>query len=247
MIPNTAATLTWAAPARYTHRRPYMGGMTMDRLVFGVAPDGFPVAECELAAAEEGVGRSALWVHSPADLTGSGFQPREGYRRFTSAACPRGDPLPVLDIETIAGLWPRAFGGQWGHRHVDAATARTFAASGESVFVGLREHGQWTGLCRIEPGERLIDGPASPGRGQTTPCAVSSSAPAPILVPAPPRWRRGANWPRLTSRSASNSPKKTGAGNCYSPPASQPRGRRLSPGRAARRSRCRSPASGKGG
>ena len=27
----------------------------MDRLVFGVAPDGFPVAECELAAGETGL------------------------------------------------------------------------------------------------------------------------------------------------------------------------------------------------
>jgi hypothetical protein len=152
--------------------------MIMDRLVFGVAPDGFPVAECELAADETGLlpaliaeaarsGAERLWVHSPADLTGSGFQPREGYRRFTSAVCPQGDPLPVLDTETIAGLWPQAFGGQWGHRHVDAATARTFAASGEAVFVGLSEHGQWTGLCRIEPGERLIDGPGFAGRPRT--------------------------------------------------------------------------------
>ena len=150
----------------------------MDRLVFGVAPDGFPVAECELAADETGLlpalteeatrsGAERLWVHSDADLTGSGFQPREGYRRFTSAACPAGDPLPVLDIETIAVLWPRAFGGQWGHRHVDAAMARTFAASGEAVFVGLREQGEWTGLGRIEPGERLIDGPGFVGRPRT--------------------------------------------------------------------------------
>ena len=112
----------------------------MDRLVFGVAPDGFPVAECELAADETGLlpaltekairaGAERLWMHCAADLTGFGFQPREGYRRFTVAACPAGDPLPVLDVETIASLWPRAFGGQWGHRHVDAAMARTFAAS----------------------------------------------------------------------------------------------------------------------
>ncbi len=29
------------------------------------------------------------------------------------------------------------------------------------MFVGLREQGEWTGLCRIEPGQRLIDGPAT--------------------------------------------------------------------------------------
>ncbi|HMD93392.1 MAG TPA: hypothetical protein VKG80_12190 [Trebonia sp.] len=146
----------------------------MDRLVFGVAPDGFSVAECELAAGEVGLapelieeaarsGAERLWVHSPADLTASGFQPREGYRRFCLEACPRGEPLPVLDVETIADLWPRAFGGQWGHRHVDAATARAFTASGEAVFVGLREQGGWTGLCRIEPRERryLGAGPAT--------------------------------------------------------------------------------------
>ena len=36
-------------------------------------------------------------------------------------------------------MWPRAFCGQRGHRHVDAATARTFAAGEGMVFVGLRE------------------------------------------------------------------------------------------------------------
>jgi len=150
----------------------------MDRFIFGVSTSGDPVAECELEPDEAVLlgelteearlsGAARLWVHCPADLTGFGLTRCEGYRRFTASTCPAGAPLPLLDAETVADVWPRAFRGQWGHKHVDTDLARTLATSGDAVFVGLREHGQWTGLCRVEPADRLIDGPGFAGRPRT--------------------------------------------------------------------------------
>jgi hypothetical protein len=150
----------------------------MDQFVFGVSTSGDQVAECELAPDDVGLlgelaeearraGADLLWVHCPADLTGFGLARREGYRRFTASACPAGEALPLLDAETVAGLWPRAFRGQWGHKHVDADLARSLASSGETEFVGLREQGQWTGLCMIDLANRVIDGPGFAGRPRT--------------------------------------------------------------------------------
>lgn len=149
-----------------------------DRLIFGTSTTGDRVAECELAPDEAGLipeltdearqaGAAWLWVHCPADLAGFGLTRTDGYRRFVAAACPAGEPLPVLDVETVADVWPRAFRGQWGHKLVDAGIARTLAAAGDGVFVGLREHGEWTGLCRVEPANRLIDGPGLADRERT--------------------------------------------------------------------------------
>lgn len=156
----------------------------MGELVFGVSTSGDQVAECELAAEDVGLlsgliaearcaGAELLWVHCRADLSGFGLTRREGYRRFTASACPPGEaeaeaePLPLLDVATVAGLWPRAFRGQWGHRHVDAELAKTLAASGEFAFIGLSQDGQWTALCRIDPANRVIDGPGFVGQPRT--------------------------------------------------------------------------------
>lgn len=139
-------------------------------LIFSRTPAGDPVAECELAAADAGLldelaeeaaarGCAVLWVHCPADLSGAGFAPREGYRRFTAAALPPGDPLPLLDAEAVLDLLPRAFIGQWGHHQVDAAW--TGLAGGR--YVGLGRPGAWTGLCRLERERRTIDGPGFAG------------------------------------------------------------------------------------
>jgi hypothetical protein len=148
------------------------------RLIMGLSTDGDRVAECELAPDESGQlpglteearrgGAVRLWVHCPGDLSGFGLTRCEGYRRFFASVCPAGEPLPVADAETVADLWPRAFRGQWGHKRVDPDTARAMASSGEAVFVGLRENGQWTALCRVEPAERLIDGPGFANRPRT--------------------------------------------------------------------------------
>jgi len=144
----------------------------------GLSTDGDRVAECELAPDETGLlpgltgearraGAVRLWVHSAADLSGFGLTRCEGYRRFFASVCPVGEPLPVADAETVADLWPRAFRGQWGHKRVDPDTARAMAISGEAAFIGLPENGRWTGLCRVEPAERLIDGPGFADRPRT--------------------------------------------------------------------------------
>ena len=144
-----------------------------DRLIFARSPAGDQIAECELGAGETGLlpalareaaaaGAALLWVHCPADLSEAGFSPRQGYRRFTAAALPPADPLPLLAAADVRDLLPRAYLGQWGHHQVDAA----WAASGDARYVGLGEPGRWRGLCRIEPGRRHIDGPgfmAGPG------------------------------------------------------------------------------------
>lgn len=151
----------------------------MEPLVYGMSSFGDRVAECVLAPddasllpgiAEEarGEGAARLWVHCPADLSAAGLTRREGYRRFVAGTCPAGKPLPLLDVGTVAELWPRAFRGQWGHRQVDADLARSLAAEGDSVFIGLREQGheqgQWIALCRIDLVSRVIDGPGFAGR-----------------------------------------------------------------------------------
>lgn len=144
--------------------------MTEGGLICGTATDGSPVAECELAVGDLAAlpalidearrsGARRLWVHSSPDLTGAGFTQAEGYRKFFASSCPAGDPLPALDAEAVADLWPRAFAGQWGHKHVDAATARTIAASPDAVFLGLPAGSGWAGLCQVVAAERLIDGP----------------------------------------------------------------------------------------
>lgn len=150
----------------------------MSELVFGVSTLGDQVAECELAPEDAGrlprltgeasrAGAALLWVHCPADLSGFGLTRHEGYRRFTASTCPAGEPLPPLDVETVVALWPRAFHGEWGHKQASAEGARRLASSGDLVFIGLREEGQWTGLCAIEPAKRLIDGPGFAGRPRT--------------------------------------------------------------------------------
>ena len=95
------------------------------RLVFSRTPAGDPVAECELAAGDTGLlselarqaachGAVLLWVHCAADLSKAGFAARQGYRRFTAAAVPPGDPLPLLDnpgrARPVAASVQRAMG-----------------------------------------------------------------------------------------------------------------------------------------
>jgi hypothetical protein len=153
-------------------------GGAAGRLVFSRTPAGDPVAECELAAGDTGLlselarqaachGAVLLWVHCAADLSKAGFAARQGYRRFTAAAVPPGDPLPLLDTPAVLGLLPRAFTGQWGHHQFDAAWAR----AAEARYVGRGQRGHWIGLCRFEPPRRHIDGPGFPA-GPGSPDAV---------------------------------------------------------------------------
>ncbi len=141
------------------------------RLSYARSPAGVPIAEIELVpdetaqltelaseAAREGARR--LCVYSMADLSGAGFEPREGYRRLTADDAPAGDPLPVLDAPTVRDVWPRSFVAQWGHHLVEPAD---YDAIPGAVFLGLPDgSGRWLGICRVEPGRRHIDGPGFP-------------------------------------------------------------------------------------
>jgi hypothetical protein len=148
-----------------------------DGLQYAQSPAGEPIAEYELEPGDEGVlpvlaaaarqhGASWLCVYSTADLSRAGFARREGYRRFIASAVPAGDPLPVLEPETVAAVWPRAFIGQWGHHLVRPGD---YAAIAGAIYVGLPEADDWLGLCRVEPGRRHVDGPGfigQPGSAQ---------------------------------------------------------------------------------
>lgn len=138
----------------------------MDKLLFGVSAAGDPVAECvlgsdelellpELAEAAVRGGAARLWVHCAEDLREDGFTACEGFRSFVLTECPAGDPLPVLDAATVRALLPRAHIGQWGHKQV----TDEFLASSELTYVGLGGPGEWTGLCGVDIGQRVIDGP----------------------------------------------------------------------------------------
>jgi hypothetical protein len=143
-----------------------------DRLQYAHSPAGEPIAEYELEPGDEGLlpmlaaearqhGASRLCVYSTSDLSEAGFARREGYRRFTASDVPVGDSLPVLDPETVAAVWPRAFVGQWGHHLVQSAD---FDALPGAIYVGLSDGGDWLGLCRAEPERRLLDGPGFVGQ-----------------------------------------------------------------------------------
>ena len=143
-----------------------------DGLQYAHSPAGESIAEYELEPGDEGLlpmltaaarqhGASRLCVYSTADLSTSGFAAREGYRRFTASAALGGDPLPVLDPETVAALWPRAFIGQWGHHLVQPADN---AVMSDAIYVGLPDGDGWLGLCRVEPARRNVDGPGFVGR-----------------------------------------------------------------------------------
>jgi hypothetical protein len=141
---------------------------TADRLCYARTPSQMAIAEIELAphetaeltelateAARHGARR--LCVYSMADLSGVGFERREGYRRLTADDVPAGDPLPVIDPVTVRDVWPEAFHGQWGHHLVEPAD---YDAIPGAVFLGLPDGGErWLGICRVELGRRHIDGP----------------------------------------------------------------------------------------
>ena len=152
-----------------------MTASAADRLQFAHSPAGEPIAEYELEPGDVGLlpmlataarehGASRLCVYAAADLSTAGFERREGYRRFTASAVPAGDSLPVLDAQTVAALWPRAFIGQWGHHLVKPADIDALPGA---IYVGLPDGDNWFGLCRVEPEGRLIDGPGFVGRRGT--------------------------------------------------------------------------------
>jgi hypothetical protein len=165
-----------------------------DKLSYARNPAGVPIAEIELGRdeigdlaelASEAAGRGArlLCVYSTADLSGAGFERREGYRRLTATEVPAGDPLPVLDPATVRDVWPGAFVGQWGHHLVEPEHYDELA---DAVFVGLLDAGRWLGICRVEPGRRLIDGPGFvPHAGNPAAAQALVLAAGALLGPGP--------------------------------------------------------------
>lgn len=108
--------------------------------------------EADVAAARE-AGAELVWVHSDDDLSALGFRRAGAYRRLHADAVPlrdRGEP-PFLEERDYAEVLARAYSGLWGHKHVSPLAQ----PPDDAVVVGVPV----TGLCRVWPAERLIDGP----------------------------------------------------------------------------------------
>jgi hypothetical protein len=120
--------------------------------------DGRPVVELEAlpdGAVEEAraAGAELLWVHTNDDLSPLGFRRAGAYVRMHADEAPvRKHREPsLLEERDYAEVLARAYTGLWGHKHVSPLAA----PPEDAVVVGVPV----VGLCRVWPGERLIDGP----------------------------------------------------------------------------------------
>ena len=151
--------------------------MTLVPVVFGMSADGRAVAEALIASPAEGEsllaqaragGAGLAWAHSVADLSALGFRNSWGFRRLEGSvggepardAGPDGPPgqdvVPLAAEDDTAGLWARAFSGQWGHK-TPAQWPLDLPAG--SAVLALRRDGQTVGVCRVFPASGLVDAP----------------------------------------------------------------------------------------
>jgi hypothetical protein len=137
----------------------------MDEVVICRSTEGRTVAEVDLddttSTLEEVVNRArnedadVLWAHG-GNPTMEGFVPMPGYARLHAQSPVPGERLPPVDAKRYGPLLARAYLGQWGHKWVDPT--QPLPTDG-SIVLGLDDHGVPIGLCRVWPGERLVDQP----------------------------------------------------------------------------------------
>ena len=150
-----------------------------------ISVDGLRVVEAESFvegddAAARAEGAQLLWVHSNDDLSAHGFRRAGAYVRMHADEVPlRGREPSMLEERDYAEVLARAYSGLWGHKHVSLLAQ----PPGDAVVVGLPV----VGLCRVFPGERLIDGPGVLPEGRSADayasllvaaCAVLGAGPA---------------------------------------------------------------------
>jgi hypothetical protein len=101
-------------------------------------------------------GAELVWIHSNADLAAHGFERFPGYVRMRAEHPPAGRPLPPLEPEHYARTLDGSYRGLWGHKLVREDPR----PPANTVVLGLHgESGEPTGLCIVDPAERLVDGP----------------------------------------------------------------------------------------
>ena len=120
--------------------------------------DGRSVVELEALPdgaidAARAAGAELLWVHVNDDLSPLGFRRAGAYVRMHADDAPvRKNREPsLLEERDYAEVLTRAYAGLWGHKPVSPLAA----PPEDAVVVGVPV----VGLCRVWPGERLIDGP----------------------------------------------------------------------------------------
>lgn len=122
------------------------------------------IAVEDLLAAAHAAGADLIWVHG-GDLAGCGFRSVPGYVRLTAAwittsVVATGSGIvrsgSAKSLATRPGLMTEAFLDQWGHKLVDPSTE---TADPDHLVLTLEESNRIVGICRLWPGDRLIDGP----------------------------------------------------------------------------------------
>ena len=126
--------------------------------------DGRSVAEVKLAHAgrtpirqlidaARSSGAELLWVHAVAVDSDLGFERRGGYARFEAEHPREPVDLAAPPLEVVRELQLACFAGVWG-RPEPAADVDP-----DARFVGLKEGGDWVGICEVDPELGWIDGP----------------------------------------------------------------------------------------
>jgi hypothetical protein len=126
-------------------------------------------------------GAEVVWAHGGSP--GDGFVARPGYAHLHADDPAAGVPLEPVLPEEYGPLLAAAYLGQWGHKWVDPD--RQLPADG-SVVLCLREDDEPIGLCRVWPGERLVDQPGIvPGRRSAESTLRLLGAACALLGPGP--------------------------------------------------------------
>jgi hypothetical protein len=133
-------------------------------VLLSTASDGRVVAEADLAEDDPGEaiaqaragGAALVWAHGGHGLERHGFRPAGAYRRLHADAVPPGSELPrSTSPDRLFRLLDDGYRGLWGHKRVLRERVDALAARDDLVHVVLGE----IGVCRVEPDDRLIDGP----------------------------------------------------------------------------------------
>lgn len=123
-----------------------------------------------------------VWAYG-GDPVGEGFVPRPGYTRLHAEDPVPGEPLPRMNAADHGPVLARAYLGQWGHRWVDPGQP---LPADDSVVLCLHEEEVPIGLCRVWPGERLVDQPGVvPERRAVPPYVRLLGAACALLGPGP--------------------------------------------------------------
>jgi hypothetical protein len=106
----------------------------------------------QLITRAQNLGADKLWLHAQVVDARFGFVRRGSYTRLEAATPPAAVELPYPPTAQIREIQRACFRDVWG-RHDPGPPDE------DSVFVALHEHGEWAGICEIDPAGQWIDGP----------------------------------------------------------------------------------------